>query len=94
MDKPWGEMQKGSESKQVVPLDRDLKKVSTRGLYVVLHFTMTILTIFHTLPDTTTVYSPLQSETKEREEEEECQVQGKSNVFVGLLVSCMSCTAR
>jgi len=28
MDKPWGEMQKGSESKQFVP-DRELKKVST-----------------------------------------------------------------
>ena len=27
MDKPWGEMQKGSESKQVI--DRELKKVST-----------------------------------------------------------------
>jgi len=30
MDKPWGEMQKGSESKQVI--DRELKKVSTLGL--------------------------------------------------------------
>ena len=28
MDKPWGEMQKGSESKQVIH-DRELKKVST-----------------------------------------------------------------
>ena len=32
MDKPWGEMQKGSESKQVVTWDRELKKVSTLGL--------------------------------------------------------------
>ena len=50
MDKPWGEMQKGSESKQVFTWDRELKKVSTIGLcslVVCFTLTITILTITH-----------------------------------------------
>ena len=40
---PWGEMQKGSESKQVV--DRELKKVSTLAASLVVCFTLHTITI-------------------------------------------------
>jgi len=79
MDKPWDEMQKGSESKEVVPL----KKVSTLS-----DCSLVVCFALHTInspshpPDTLLFIA----EEEEGEEEKE-PFEGKSNVFVGRLLA-------